>query len=148
MNIPEGFTTDLVTAHAIAKFREEFENRSFSGRHPELGKMVNCKICGLRHRSVQVCQERIAVPTAETRKGIYGAAQFAKKRIRPHHSHRRLRIVEMTQDLFPKYYPDQISDPSNAMKAARGEAVQTLVRAEKKVRKAARQRQQESRKVN
>ena len=137
-----------LVSDAIAKFREDFEHKSYAQRHPELGKMIGCKICGLRHRSVQVCQERISVPTADTRKGVYGAAQFNKKRIRPHHSHRLLRIVEMTQDLFTKYYPDQISDPSKAMLAARGEAIQTLVRAEKKVRRAARRRQQESRRIN
>jgi hypothetical protein len=137
----------LVT-DAIAKFRDDYEHKNYSARHPELGKMVSCKICGLRHRSAKVCQERIAVPTAETRKGVYGAAQFNKKRIRPHHSHRLLRVVQLTQDLFPKYYPDYISDPTKAMQAARGEAIETLVRAEKKVRKAVRQRQQESRKVN
>lgn len=137
----------LVT-DAIQKFRDDYEHKSYSQRHPELGKMVNCRICGLRHRSIQVCQQRIIVSVPQTRKGIYGAAAFAKKRVRPHHSHRLLRIVETTQNLFPKYYPDQIKDAEKAMLAARGEAVKTLVKAEKKQRKVVRQRQQESRKIN
>lgn len=29
---------------------QAIRDRSFSGRHPELGKMINCQICGLRHR--------------------------------------------------------------------------------------------------
>jgi hypothetical protein len=31
---------------ALAKIR----SRSYSERHPELGKMINCQFCGLRHR--------------------------------------------------------------------------------------------------
>lgn len=69
---------------AIAKLREDIADRSFSGRHPELGKMINCKICGLRHRSSIVCKENVIVSTAQTRKGVYGSAAFAKKRVRPH----------------------------------------------------------------
>lgn len=30
------------------------EDRSFSGRHPELGKMINCQVCHRRHRVVDV----------------------------------------------------------------------------------------------
>lgn len=69
---------------AIAKIRDEIADRSFSGRHPELGKMVKCQICGQRHRSSIVCKENVIVPTAQTRKGVYGAAAFAKKRLKPH----------------------------------------------------------------
>ena len=77
----------------------EIHNRSFAGRHPGLGKMVNCQFCGLRHRenerkceqvfttvvnrgpNEQIVPERRAL---ETRKGILGAARFAKKRLHPH----------------------------------------------------------------
>src|SRR5271157_976154 len=34
----------------IATALVEVRGRSFSGRHPELGKMIKCRICGLRHR--------------------------------------------------------------------------------------------------
>lgn len=33
--------------------------RSFSGRHPELGKMINCKVCGLRHRETDVVEKNV-----------------------------------------------------------------------------------------
>jgi hypothetical protein len=36
---------------AIAEFEERRHGLSFSGRHPELGKMIKCDGCGLRHRS-------------------------------------------------------------------------------------------------
>jgi hypothetical protein len=35
---------------ATEKFKKEFKQRSFSGRNPELGKMIKCVQCGLRHR--------------------------------------------------------------------------------------------------
>lgn len=33
----------------------EIVGRLFSGRHPELGKMINCVVCGLRHRTANKC---------------------------------------------------------------------------------------------
>jgi hypothetical protein len=35
---------------AIAKTWAALRNRSFSGRNPQLGRMVKCQICGRRHR--------------------------------------------------------------------------------------------------
>ena len=79
----------------------EIRGRSFSGRHPELGRMINC-ICGLRHRANErICVQKFATTTREggpvqgelippegltqlTRKQILGAAGFAKRRRRPH----------------------------------------------------------------
>jgi hypothetical protein len=39
---------------------KEIRSRSFSGRHPELGKMIKCQICGTRHRSSKICKFRYA----------------------------------------------------------------------------------------
>ena len=133
---------------AIAKLREDISERSFSGRHPELGKMFNCQICGLRHRSSIICKENIVVPTAQTRKGVYGAAAFAKKRIKSHHSHGLLQLVQLTQTLFPKYYPDQINDPEKAMHAARGEARNTLMRKNRQRSQKLEQMKKDSRQIN
>ena len=88
----EKFDVNQVVTDAIAKLREDIADRSFSGRHPELGKMIKCQICGLRHRSSIVCKQRFALRedgepvglAAQTRKGVFGAAQFAKKRVHPH----------------------------------------------------------------
>lgn len=149
-SLPELEPNDALRS-AIEGFKKRFEARSFSERHPELGKMLKCQICLTRHRSSKVCTQRFAVGTHDprpegekvllvasqtTRKGLYGAAQFAKKRIKPHHSHRMLRLVQMTQDLFPKYYPGQIDDPAKAMHAARGEAHAILRRGYVAARKA------------
>jgi hypothetical protein len=142
------FDVKQAVADAVAKFREDFTHRSFSARHPELGKMQNCAICQLRHRSSQICQQNILAPAAQTRKGILGATMFAKKRLKPHHSHRLLQLVQLTQDLFPKYHPNQIQDPEKAMKAARGEALQTLRRRYHGFRKGLLARQHTSRQIN
>ena len=125
--IPEVSPEEQLVIDAAQKFREDYTKKSFSGRHPELGKMVNCKVCSRRHRSSQVCEQKIITPAAQTRKGINGAGMFAKKRIRPHYSHARLELVQMTQDLFPKYFP-RIEDAKKAMQAARGEAQAVLSR--------------------
>lgn len=136
-----------LVADAIAKFREEHAWKSFSGRHPELGKMKNCAVCGLRHRAIKVCKQKILTPAANTRKGVYGAAAFAKRRIKPHHSHALLQLVQLTQDLFDNYYP-RIADPEKAMHAARGQALQELRRKRRTIRAGVQQRQHESRQIN
>jgi hypothetical protein len=136
---------------AVERYKARFEARSYSERHPELGKMLKCQICLTRHRSLKVCRQKFATDTHDPRpegekkllvasqttiKGVWGALGFAKKRRKPHHSHALLRLVQRTQDLFPKYYPDQINDPEKAMKAARGEALAGIRRERKAARKA------------
>jgi hypothetical protein len=112
---------------AIADFNTAQYEKSFSGRHPELGKMVNCKVCGTRHRvnekkCEQVFTYRIGdyelfrenengelVPdyrTAirpdqkQTKKQREGSARFAKKRFNPHYSKEKLLFVERTRKIF------------------------------------------------
>lgn len=40
---------------AVETFTREREAKSFSERHPELGKMINCVVCLQRHRKARVC---------------------------------------------------------------------------------------------
>jgi hypothetical protein len=150
-----------LVAEAVAKFREEHAGKTFSQRHPEAGKMVKCHVCSRRHRSTIVCQqvfttvidrgpnERIVEErrAPQTRNGVYGSQAFAKKRIRPHHSQRLLELVQLTQTLFPKYFP-RIEDPEKAMKAARGEAQAVLSRKSRAHRRVAQTQQHESRLMN
>lgn len=103
---------------ALAAIRQ----RSFSGRNPELGKMIKCQVCGLRHRAAIICKQRFVYLYTEqdlesgvatdivselplpgqkkTLKMVVGAKQFQgkRKRQRPNHSH--LQIVEITKDLY------------------------------------------------
>lgn len=48
---PEFKTSPEVIAAAEAALGD-IKERSFSGRHAELGKMINCKVCNRRHRAV------------------------------------------------------------------------------------------------
>jgi hypothetical protein len=150
-----------LVADAVKKFREEHAEKSFSQRHPELGKMLNCQFCSRRHRSSIDCQqvfttvvnrgpsERtvIAREAPRTRRGVNGAQAFAKKRLLPHHSHRLLELVQLTQNLFPKYFP-RIAEPEKATKAARGEAQAILSRKSRLHRRIVQTQQDESRKAN
>jgi hypothetical protein len=157
----EKFNVTQAVTEAAAKFREEYAAKSFSGRHPELGKMVKCQICLRRHRSIIKCEQVFAVGThdpapegektllivAQTRKGILGAAAFAKKRIRPHINKRGLLLIERTRVLFEKHLR-RFSHPQDAMMSAREEALFQL-RVEYAVRRGVlAQQQQRSRQIN
>ena len=130
------------------------QGRSFSQRRPELGKMVNCKLCGRRQRQIQElrthnstdgvkraskfvgtvsCEQVFTyragdyelfreeenketgevklVPAYRTalqpdvkpkKRQVVGAAAFTKKRIKPHPSKLKLRLIEVTREVFAK----------------------------------------------
>jgi hypothetical protein len=107
----------------------EIEDRPFSGRHPELGKMVNCRVCGIRHRvNERKCEQvftyrvgdyelfredengelvpdyRTAVRPDKrpTMKQVMGRAAFAKKRFNPHPSRFKLVLIERTRIVFER----------------------------------------------
>lgn len=70
---------------------QAIRERSFSGRHPELGKMINCQFCGLRHReNERKCEQKFVIEltppeglTHLTARQVFGAARFNKTRRRP-----------------------------------------------------------------
>ena len=84
---------------AVAEARNEIRSRSFNGRNPQLGRMINCHICGRRHREIQIvggkiykCELKYSVgrwdpdkkpliAAQDTLKGVMGAQRFARKRI-------------------------------------------------------------------
>ncbi len=118
---------EVKKAIVIENALKAIKSRSFSQRHPELGKMVNCRICGTRHRvnerkCVQVFTYRIGdyeyfrkdatgelVPDYRTvirpdekptMKQSLGRAAFAKKRFYPHPSKMKLVFIERTRKVF------------------------------------------------
>ncbi len=98
--ILSGTTTEV--QDAIAKFFAEFKERSYSGRHPELGKMVNCAICGTRHRASQVCEQKFKEGTGPVEpKHRHGL--WLKKLMNPHFSRYSLQVVDLTRQLLPYY---------------------------------------------
>jgi hypothetical protein len=87
----------------------EAMERSYGGRHPEIGKMIKCQACGLRHRSHIECKQKFVYLYSEeeigpdglpkvtdffrtavspdkkpTRKQVFGAQAVKGKRFRPH----------------------------------------------------------------
>jgi hypothetical protein len=129
----------------LDKFKQDFKNRSFSGRHVELGKMINCAVCQTRHRSSKVCEAVYVGTVPHTRNGLYGAKSFKGRRHRPHHNRKNLQLLERTRQLFPFY---SALEPENAMKAARAQAIREM-RQERAVQaKAKRDQQHVSRHIN
>lgn len=122
---------------AIAAFEEERRFKSFSERHPELGKMINCQVCSSRHREHErKCEQRFTytvdgfeyfvddengnkVPDYRTAirpgerptvKQQIGRAAFAKKRFHPHPSKIKLQFIERTRLVFARLGFDVDSD--------------------------------------
>lgn len=124
---PEPFNVSEELRKIIDAALNKIENRPFSGRHPELGKMMNCPICRTRHReNEKKCEQRFTytvngyeyfredetgelVPDYRTavrpdekptKRQVMGAAAFAKKRIKPHPSKIQLLLIEYTRAAF------------------------------------------------
>jgi hypothetical protein len=142
---------------AVAKALQAIRNRSYAGRHPELGKMVNCPVCDRRHRG-SICAPIYAVgryalektpliASQETYRGVYGAHSVAKKRFNPHPNVRGLKLLARTRDLFPSFFLN-ITDPKACMKAARAEAIRQLRAEEKEERRKERNQTKLSRRIN
>jgi hypothetical protein len=107
-------TGTQAAAETLAAIRQ----RSFSGRHPELGKMVKCQVCSRRHREqitkcVQVFSkdaqnnERSLARVRQTVKTVFGAAQFKGKRLRPPLSKRANQFVELVRQFLPDEYTQE-----------------------------------------
>jgi hypothetical protein len=141
---PEFKTT--LTPEQLAAAEAEVKSRPFSARNPELGRMIKCQVCGLRHRSVQKCEQkftnragdfeyfheeeidgevklvptlRTAIPHDEkpTMKQIVGAAATNKKRFHPHHSKIKLLFIERTRKVFDELGFELVDGKSEEFKA-------------------------------
>lgn len=133
---------------AVFEALAEIRSRSYSGRNPSLGKMLNCSICGNRHREVRMfdgkvyrCELKYAkgsrydmlpedqkkpmILEPTTIKQLLGAQRFAKKRKFPHHSKHDLQLVQRTQQLYPQH-ERFLSEPVEIMKEARNQARREL----------------------
>lgn len=124
---PEPFE---ITPELHAAMIEAFavvQGRTYAGRNPQLGKMVNCAVCRQRHRlNERKCEQvftyrigdyellreneeghlvpdyRTATQEGErpTMKQVMGAAAFAKKRFHPHPSKMKLLFIQRTREVF------------------------------------------------
>lgn len=126
--VPEPFVVSPELQAALDDAEKIIQGRTFADRHPELGKMVKCQVCGTRHRkNEKKCEQvftyrvgdfeiyrmdektnelvpdyRTAVRPDEkpTKRQVSGAATFAKKRIHPHPSKIKLQFIERTRKIF------------------------------------------------
>jgi hypothetical protein len=107
---------------AVKKALQAIKDRSFSGRNPQLGKMVKCQVCGTRHRSVIKCEQRFKelhteedLETGEvttvfatclqpdkkpTVRQKVGAQGFKGKRKNPHPNQGDLQLIERSKKNF------------------------------------------------
>jgi len=107
---------------AVAQFLEIRRNGSYSERHPELGKMINCAVCNRRHRSAHVCvpiygrtlghinEKGELIP--DTKRQANGAAAY-KGRVLKHRNAWGLQVLERTLLIFrdqKPFLPDTSDD--------------------------------------
>jgi hypothetical protein len=154
--MPEEKVMTPELAAALAKFQEKFAERSYSQRHSDLGKMINCRLCGKRHREADPILKDSTAHGAQPA-AIHdnpSATTYAKMtkrhRIFEHHSARLLQLVERTRKIFHEdiepYFAEEGQD--RLVKRARRRAVIQLKR-ERAVRDRACQHQQDvSRRIN
>jgi hypothetical protein len=107
-------------AKAIADIREKQKDKSFSERHPELGKMINCPMCDRRHRTSEICLQRFA-KTEEDVELVARGHGHGKGRINRHWNKRSLELVDLTRRLIIFY-------PNEDIKKARSAAMNILRR--------------------
>ena len=159
---------ELIATQEVAL--KEIRSRSFAGRHPELGKMVNCPVCDLRHRDSQKCEQKFkelwieedletgekeiiyATPPPppnrrQTTKMIVGAKQFKGKRRLHRPNPNELHMIELTRKFFPNF--EGIFDTEEKqMKAARKLAIWMFHHIRKRKAEKRRRQQDISRKIN
>lgn len=139
-------------AAAIEKFQQKFAQGSYSERHTELGKMINCPKCGLRHRQGdKLMQESTAHGTQDAATLEYPsrAAVTKGKRLLPHHSARLLQLVERTRKIFHEDIEPYFHMEGNRLiLRARRKAAIVLARERKVVSNAHRRIQDVSRRIN
>lgn len=145
----------LARNRAVANAVNALRARSFGGRHPELGKMIKCAVCNLRHRSSRKCEAIYAkdreggdrIVSLATRNGQVGRAQFKGKRFLPHHNRRDLQLVQRTQELYP-IHAQYLTEPVEIMQEARTQAYRELKKEWSLGAKNKRRQQDTSRRIN
>lgn len=144
---------------AAAKFKAAFTERSFSGRHEELGKMINCPRCGMRHRegdplfkNSTAHGEQFGAATEVPSLGSVPRSNFSKPRFNPHHGAKQIQFAKLSEkiyeeDIKPFFKPDE-EHPDNLIRRAQRIAAKFLRRLWIKPRIAYKHMQDHSRRIN
>lgn len=112
-----------VLQKAVQQFEQDREVKSYGDRHPELGKMFTCQVCGLRHRGTLPC-----IPvykkdeSGDEMFAVHGMPKGPKRR---HRNKRGLQDLERATQLFNEYEPFY-GDKDEAGKQALIDAVREL----------------------
>jgi|SRR5579864_1051942 len=108
-------------AQAVAGFEEDRRNASFSKRNPDLGKMINCSLCGMRHR----VHDPVMLNSTAHGEQVFGqikepsrTAWFAKKRLHPHLNRTNLVFVQRVRELLPYYGVEKLAKVKRKVKEA------------------------------
>ncbi len=164
---PKPPTPELL--EAARKALLEIRKRPFSGRHPELGKMVNCQVCAMRHRvGERECTQKFAelyteedIETGEktvvyatvplpgqrrTVKSVLGAKMFSGKRRQARPNALQLRVVQLTRDFFPAF--QGVVEEKKQIAAAKKLAIFVVRHEQEQLAKKLRRQQQQSRRIN
>jgi hypothetical protein len=112
------------TQNAVQEALAKIHSRPVAERE-QLGKMIKCQVCGLRHRETQICkqvfakrwivldgqkvytdEELIAGQTSETESVTIQVprSKVKGKRKNPHMSHRKLQYAQLVRELTPDEY--------------------------------------------
>lgn len=102
--IADQATTDASKlAEAVKKFNEQFAERSFGQRHEELGKMINCRLCGRRHRAgdplIKESTSHGPQPFAD-RVMPSRAVYFAKRHINQRHNSKVHEFAQLAEKIY------------------------------------------------
>lgn len=143
-------------AEAVLKFEKEHRSKSFAERN-NLGRMKNCKVCSIRHRAGEVCEQKILVAAPMTIKGMLRSAGKLPKRIRRHPNKLGLQLIEKTRKIFYDDFP-LLSNPEDqdacqkeaqeSMQLAKTKALRTIKADRKSKSRRVRLQQKASRKAN
>lgn len=143
-------------AKAVESFEEDRANASFSKRNLDLGKMINCSLCGMRHRvhdpisknSIAHGPQKFADATYPSR-----VTAFKGRRLHPHLNQKNLEFVQRVRDLLPYYLEsapvlNHEGEAVDKIELVKGIVRARLAREREHVQSRARNRQKCSRRIN
>lgn len=150
----EPFKPSPELTKAIEKFKEQFAERTYSQRHEELGKMINCHLCNRRHREADplALSSHAHRSDATFRDLPSRHVLFAKRRFNPHRNAKILQFVRLTEKILkeeiePFFRPDP-EHPDNLIRRAQRRAAKVMRRTWIKERLVQKHMQDHSRRIN